>query len=282
MINVGVLNELRVTRKTDLGYMLFDEDDNEVLLHFNEASRELTEEEMVTVFVYYDKKKRITATMNTPFVMLDTYGFVTVKEVINNVGVFVDINTAKDSLVSCDYLPYNLELWPTVGSTLLVTMKHKRSFLECKPLNKIEILDIKHDRPKLVMSDMVEAFVFRTQEAGINLVTKDFNVIFVHKTQMRTKFHLGQKVDVRIISVKEDEYNGSLIDLKQNMLDSDSKIILEYLTNCGGKMKYTAKSTSEEIEKAFKLSRKAFKRALGLLYKEKKVDFIDDEYTVLI
>lgn len=65
------------------------------------------------------------------------------------------------------------------------------------------------------------------------------------------------------------------------MIDSDREIILNYLTVNGGKMHIDAKSSSEEIEAKLHLSRKAFKRALGGLYKDHIVDF-KDGYTIKI
>jgi predicted RNA-binding protein (virulence factor B family) len=57
-------------------------------------------------------------------------------------------------------------------------------------------------------------------------------------------------------------------------------MIYEYLKQ-HGKMPLTANSDKEAIDAQFGLSKKAFKRALGRLYSERKVVFENDE-TVLI
>jgi predicted RNA-binding protein (virulence factor B family) len=76
-----------------------------------------------------------------------------------------------------------------------------------------------------------------------------------------------------IIGRHEDELVGSLNKVKEEMVESDEKIILDYLKANGGKMPFTAKTTAEEIEEVFHMSRKAFKRALGDLYKKREVYF---------
>ena len=86
---------------------------------------------------------------------------------------------------------------------------------------------------------------------------------------------------VTITKNVDGECYGTLNSRKEQMIDPDKEIILKYLEDHHGRMNLTAKSSSEEIEKVFKMSRKAFKRALGALYKERKVEF-DEVRTYLI
>ena len=64
-------------------------------------------------------------------------------------------------------------------------------------------------------------------------------------------------------------------------MNDDSAIILEYLVTNNGKMRFGNDSTPEEIYNNFNMSKKAFKRALGHLYKERKIDFVDGK-TILV
>ena len=92
MITLGNFYKLTVVRKSDLGYMLRD-NDSEVLLHYKQSLSEHEVNDEVKVFIYADKERRLTATEITPFVTLDKPGYVNVVDVIKNVGVFVNINT---------------------------------------------------------------------------------------------------------------------------------------------------------------------------------------------
>lgn len=278
-MQAGLKNELKVLRKTDLGYML-GEDGNDVLLHFKEASSEHKTGDVLNVFLYFDKKGRLCATEKEPFVTLEKPGFVKVCDVISSVGVFVNINTGKDVLVSKDYLPYSYNKWPNVDDTLLVGIKVKSDTILGKPLNRFEIDDL-NNKVDYEMNSYQEAYVYRIGDAGINCVTKDMVNVFVHKSMARENYHVGQMVVVKIVHKNDSGYNGSFIEQKEKMIDSDREIILNYLEVNGGKMHIDAKSSSEEIEAKLHLSRKAFKRALGGLYKDHIVDF-KDGYTIKI
>ncbi len=280
MINVGEINRLKVVRKSDLGYMITD-GSTDILLHFREANRELEDEEEVDVFVYYDKKGRITASMNEPFVTLSKPGFVKVVETIGDTGVFVNINSGKDILISKDYLPYNESKWPEINDELLVSIKLKKDTIVAKPLNRFEILELTDKDARYAKDEQVNATVCRISEAGISFVTKEKAHIFVPQAQLRKEYRLGQPETIKITAIKDNEYYGTLNEQKEKLIDSDAQIIIDYLNKHSGKIKITAKSSSEEILKEFKMSRKAFKRALGNLYKERIVE-IDEEYTYLI
>ena len=89
------------------------------------------------------------------------------------------------------------------------------------------------------------------------------------------------EVNITITKQLDNEYYGTLNQHKELLMVDDAKLILDYLEAHHGVMKLTAKSSSEEVEALLKMSRKAFKRAYGNLYKEHKITF-DDEKTTLV
>ena len=186
----------------------------------------------------------------------------------------------KDILVSNDYLPYNEKDWPGVGDKLLIQLKIKHNYLVGKPLNRFDIVAIKSN---VIYGEYehVDGFVVRIAEKGIWIATKDLMYVFVPNTQLRGDYHMGQEVNVMITKALDGEYYGSLIEQKENMIDGDKEIILNYLNNHHGVMKLTAKSSSNDVLDTLKLSRKAFKRAYGGLYKDHLIEF-DEEKTYLV
>lgn len=279
MIEIGKLNKLTVVRKSDLGYMLTDGSD-EILMHFKEANKELDINTSVTVYVYTDKENRKTGTMNTPVLLMDKPGFTEVVNVIEEVGVFVNNNTPKDLLISKDYLPYNTSEWPQVGDVVFTSLKVKKNYLVAKPVNRFDVVSLKSNT-KYVEQEQVEAYVLRIAEKGIGLITKDLIYVFVPNTQLRSKYRLGEKVSVVITKMMDSEAYGTLNAHKEVLVDEDKETIINYLKEHHGIMKLTAKSSSEEVEKVFNMSRKAFKRALGGLYKDQIVEF-DETKTYLV
>lgn len=280
MIEVGNFNQLKVGRKSDLGYMLTDGKDD-VLLHFKQSTRELKNDEKVNAFVYFDAKGRKCASMIEPYVTLEKVGLVKVVDVNENIGVFVNINMPKDVLISIDNLPYNKSLWPQIGDEVLVKLKVRKNSLLAKPLNMEEIKELKTNDERLYEKNICHAKVCRISESGIYAYTEDYDVIFVSKKNMRQKYRLSEEVEITISKVTDEGYIGTLVLQKEFMIDTDAQAIIDYLTKHGNEMPYDAKSGADIIEKEFNMSRKAFKRALGSLYKERAVDFINGK-TVLL
>ena len=274
---IGDINKLKVDRKTDIGYMLSDGNE-QVFLHNNETNHEeLRDNQMVDAFLYYDFKGRLAATLSKPIITVNRAAFLEVVDVKRSLGVFVDNGVSKDLLVSKDDLPTDYLSWPTLGDKLYLTIKVKGRLVGRRP-SKNEI-NLAHTNT-VNENDKLSGFVIQIIHEGINVLTEDLHLVFVHQTQMRKSYRLGEKVDVKVIRVYEHTINGSLIKQKENMIEGDAGIILDYLED-HGKMKFNNESSPEAIMETFKLSKKAFKRALGHLYKERLITF-EGEYTIFI
>lgn len=273
-ITLGAMNRLAVLRKTDIGYML-KSNEEEVFLHNNESMHKpLKEGDFVDAFLYVDQKGRTAATLHQPIITIKKADWVEVSSILPNLGVFVDIGISKDALVSKDFLPYDVNLWPQVGDQLYCILKIKGKMV-AKPLNKFDIT-LSPSEP-LNALDEVEAFVMKIGQAGVNLMTEVGHPIFVHKTLMRNTPRLGEAILVSIQKVLDNgEYNGTLIKAKEDMIGSDSERILAYLIENKGAMPYNNDTDPEAILAQFNMSKKAFKRALGHLYKARKITFSND------
>ncbi len=278
MKNAGEVYSLKVLRKTDIGYMLTDGED-EYFLHNRQSNDELKEDEVVLAFLFYDSYKRLTATLEKPSVTVNSPSWAKVKEVNYKIGIFMDINISKDILISKDFLPENYDLWPQVDDLLYIVLKSKNNQLVAKIVGKT-LID--NREVGLYEGEVVDANVTRIMPEGISCYTEELGIIFIHKTQMRSQVRLGEKISVKVVKVLDNgEYNGTLINQKENQMGDDAKIILNYLEKLNGKMRYGNDSKPEDILKIFNMSKKAFKRALGNLYKERKIKF-EDNYTLLV
>lgn len=274
---IGEFNTLEVLRKSDLGYMLVNRSDEEILLHFKQATRELSNGEIVEVFVFLDSKKRLTATMETPFIKINEPGFVKVVNVIENLGVFVDINISKDILISSDDLPLLFDKWPVIGDTVLCKLKTTATQLIGKLVSAEDAKTLFKPTRTLSKFEVVKALVLKSGTEGVNLITLEGHSIFVYYKHTRRDYHIGEEVSVTINNVREGHnYNGTLLEKKVALMKQDADIIIDYLNDYDGYMPYTSKSNVDDIENTFKMSKAAFKRALGNLYKKRLIDFKDD------
>ncbi|VEU80476.1 S1-like domain-containing RNA-binding protein [Haploplasma axanthum] len=275
MPKIGNINELKVLRETDISFML-DSDEGEIFLHKNESNyQKLKAGNVVSAFLYYDQDGRLAATLKTPLITTSKPALLEVGDIVSKLGVFLRMGISKDLLLSKDDLPLNKKEWPQVGDKLFVKLNVKGRLVA-------KIVDLKEVERKetLAINDEKEFYVQRIGEQGLNLVSEDLEIIFVHNSMYRGNYHLGEKVVVKVIGESDKGYSGSLVKQKELLRFDDAEEIMNYLKRYK-KLPLTSKSSSEEVNVYFDMSKKAFKRALGLLYKERKVDFTETE-TILI
>ncbi|TNF08139.1 MAG: hypothetical protein EP317_03590 [Bacillota bacterium] len=276
-IFIGDVNQLTVNRKTDIGYML-DSSDGEIFLHNNESNYQaLKPGDHVDAFLYFDQKGRLAATLKTPLITTTRPGFLTVTDVVPELGVFLHMGIAKDILLSKDDLPFKLESWPIKGDQLYVVIKVKGK-LVAKIATKEEI--ILKPSSSLQLKDKINCFVQKIGREGVNLLSKEGHQVFVHHTMVKETLRLGEEKEVKITYISDKGYTGSLIEQKEVSIYDDANRILTHLIRYGD-LNLTSDSTPEEIDETFQMSKKAFKRALGHLYKERKIDFVDNK-TILV
>lgn len=275
MIKIGDINVLKVLRETDIGYML-DSKEGEIFLHKNESEfQNLKAGDQVSAFLYFDQKQRLAATLKTPLVTTQTANFLEVTDVLDNLGVFLNMGISKELLLSKDDLPYNKNEWPRRGDKVYVKVLVKKRLVA--RLIDVAELPLKET---LTIGEEKDFYVQKVGSQGLNLLNEDLEKVFVHHSMLRGSYRLGEKTTARITNLNERGYLGSLLKQKEELRFDDAEIIMQYLTRYK-KMSLTSKSSAEEVSKVFDMSKKAFKRALGLLYKERKIDFIENE-TILI
>ncbi|MFV8829092.1 S1 RNA-binding domain-containing protein [Alkalihalobacterium sp. APHAB7] len=281
-LQAGSIAELRVERQAEFGYFLTD-GEQDFLLHTNEITGEVKEGEMIQVFLYNDKEGRLAATMTIPKIQLGEYDWVEVVDINPRLGVFVNIGIQKDILVSLDDLPAFKTVWPKVGDQLLVTLKTDYKDRLLGQLVTEEVVEeIAKEATVEMDKQQISGRIYRALKVGSFMMSDEGYRCFIHESQRRQEPRLGEQVTGRVIDVKEDgSLNVSLLPLKQESLDEDAEMIYSYIERSGGKMPYTDKSDPADIRLDFGMSKAAFKRALGRLMKEKKVEQKGD-WTFLI
>ncbi|HKM29204.1 MAG TPA: S1-like domain-containing RNA-binding protein [Bacilli bacterium] len=281
-MSLGKIEKYCVDRETNLGYILTrDNDEEEYFLHHNECKGlKLFSGDFVDAFLYVDKKSRITATLWTPLIDMDHPGLVEVVGINEDLGVFINIGVSKDVLLSSDDLPLKQNLWPRIGDKIASILRIKNNKLIIKVATKEQMQPLAAEEI-LVENSKVIAHVYRIAPEGINAVTAGYNVIFIYRTNMRREYRLGEEIEVRILKRNIDDYSGSLIENKEFQIKDDRVIILEYLRNNNGVMMITESSSPELINRLFKMSKAAFKKALGNLYRDRLI-LIEEDKIILI
>ncbi|MBO0961237.1 hypothetical protein J1P26_16155 [Neobacillus sp. MM2021_6] len=269
---IGQATTLTVARKAEFGYFLSDGNED-VLLHSNQAHQELAEGDEVEVFLFVDSQGRISASMTIPEVSVGQYAWVKVTDTNPKIGVFLNIGLPKDILLGADDLPAHQSVWPNIGDMVYVTLRVNRNHLiYAKQASDQVIQSISVKATEKDFNKNIQGHIYRTAKVGSWVYTIEGFKGFIHESQRGTEPRLGEKVEGRIIDVKEDgTINVSLLARKEESQDLDAARIYEYLMSRNGAMPFSDKSTPEDIQERFDLSKGAFKRALGKLMKEGKV-----------
>lgn len=269
---IGRTIKLKVERLAEFGYFLSDGNED-VLLHNNDTDIELEEGQEVEAFLYTDSKGRIAATTTLPEITVETYGWAKVIDVKPGIGIFMNIGINKDMLLGEEDLPVHQSVWPNEGDMLYITLRVNRNDRIYVKLATDPVIEgISEKATRKDFNKNIHGYIYRTAKVGSWIYTAEGFKGFIHESQRKTEPRLGEKVEGRIIDVKEDgTINVSLAPRKQEVLDHDSEVILSYLASRNGAMPFGDKSAPEDIQERFQLSKASFKRALGRLMKEGKI-----------
>tara|TARA_R110001592_G_scaffold362770_1_gene678151 strand:+ start:933 stop:1388 length:456 start_codon:yes stop_codon:yes gene_type:complete len=114
-------------------------------------------------------------------------------------------------------------------------------------------------------------------ELGIKVIINDEYIGLVYGNQVYEKYKKGQELKAYIQLVREDgKIDVSLHPKKGKHVFSTTEKIMDYLKAAGGKSGFNDKSSPEDIEHAFQVSKKVFKHAIGSLYKQGKIKILDN------
>lgn len=271
-LKAGQAVELTVLENAGSRWILTD-GNMEIPLNSSEVTTPLEAGDRIKVFLYANRRGELSATTFIPHIVQGTYGWAKVMKVTEE-GAFVDIGTSREALVKAEDLPKLRSLWPKAGDHLYITLyTNRKGELFGRLVTEEKVNELYEEASEQLFNKNIKARAYRLLPVGSFLLGIDIPYrIFVHHSQMEAEPRLGQDVEVRIIGVKEDgTMNGSLLPRNYERLGKDAEKIYEYLKSVGGKMPFSDESTPEEINAMFDMSKGAFKRALGVLMKQKKV-----------
>ncbi len=275
-LQIGHWNPFTVARREPDGYIL-EHPEATLRLPDKETSRTLEVGERLEAFVYIRHREGLAITLRRPYIDVERAAFVRVVEKKEGLGVFVDIGLDKDMLVSKDYLPPLKREWPAVGDRLLCRLKVSANQMVAVPVRRFALFDAVRAEEPLTVGETLTAYVVYHADEGLVLFTEAGHEIFVYRKHTRHARRLGEAVEVTITTKRDDlRYNGRLTKQKESMIDEDARRILDMLES-EGRIPYTDRSDPEMIFSAFHMSKAAFKRALGRLYKAGYVELKDEE-----
>lgn len=266
-MEVGTVQTMRVAEVNN-DYYVLTKGTLKKRLPLVEATSSLKVDDSVDVFIFKNK-----VTMQIPKLTIGLFEWVTVEK-IENGTIFVDIGTSELVKVAETDLPALKSVWPEEGARLYVTLKSNREGeLFVVPAKERQFSHLITDASDVDLNDRIAGYVIRTAREGTVILSEQGYRGFIHHSERGKEPRLGELVTARVIEVKEDgTLNMSLKPLRHERIDDDSATIIDYLQMHDGVMDFSDQSNPEDIRATFKMSKSAFKRALGRLMRERKIE----------
>ena len=268
-IRIGDFNELRVTRNTEFGLRLEDQegDGEDVLLPNAFVPAEgAAPGAVLRVFVYTDSEDRPVATTQEPFGIV---GDVVPLEVVDvgNVGAFLDWGLDKDLLVPHREMSVPLE--PGDEAVVLVRLDERTG----RVVGTTRLEEHLSRAPSgFAPGQVVRALVAQRTPLGWTVALDAESLGFIYEDQAPEELRIGDSADGWVQRVRPDgRVDVTLRPPAKVAVKEDAPEILRALDRAGGFLALHDGSPPEEIERAFGISKKAFKRAIAGLYRQQKI-----------
>ncbi|PTM13050.1 MAG: GntR family transcriptional regulator [Bacteroidetes bacterium] len=267
MIAIGEYSELTILRETSVGLFLGDDEGEDVLLPNKYCPEKFDIGDKIRVFVYLDYDERKVATNLTPKINLHEFALLEVTAVAN-VGAFLDWGMEKNLMVPFKEQRQKME----VGRWYIVYLDIDEQTNRLYASNRIE-KRLQNNTLTVAEGDEVEVLVFQKTDIGFSVIVNNAHKGLLFKNEVFTELRVGDKVTGYVKKIREE--NKIDIALQPsgyiNFIESTSEEVYRVLVANRGFLAVTDKSAPAMIYEKFGISKKAFKKAVGDLYKQRKI-----------
>ncbi|ATP55959.1 RNA-binding protein [Pedobacter ginsengisoli] len=275
MIAIGQYNDLRIINKTEAGLIL-TEGDKEVLLPYYDVPKNAEIGDNITVFVYVQKDGRLLGTTKKPLACVGDFAYLTVVD-DNEDGAFMDLGLDKDI-----YVPRKEQKRPMFKGDrhvvyVFLDENNDRMVASSRLTNFIEEEDI-----DLEEGDEVSLLIVDRSDLGYNAIVDNKYIGLLYTNELFDELNPGElrKGWIKKIRV-EGKIDLSLQPMGYGHILDTKDSVLEELKESGGVIALGDKSTPEEIYARFKISKNAFKKVIGGLYKDRLITLSDHEIKII-
>ena len=271
-MELGKMNRLTLVKRVDFGAYLAEgtEDQERVLLPAKQVPQGIGQGDLLDVFLYKDSSDRLIATTARPLAMVGQFAPMKVKE-LTKIGAFLDWGLEKDLL-----LPYRQMLGRVeAGDQILARVYVDKSQRLAASMKEIYPM-LRSDSPYQA-GDEVRARVYEfSRDFGTFVAVDDIYSAMIPRHEDTRQLRIGDQISCRVTGVKRDgKLDVSIRGKSYETIGEDAEAILQLLESYAGVLPFTEKASSEVIRRETGLSKNAFKRAVGHLYKEGRVSIED-------
>ena len=270
MIELGKRQVLKVVKKVDFGVYLGEEmtarEHERVLLPGRQVPEGTEPGDTLEVFIYRDSSDRLIATTRVPIIQLHETALLTVADV-GKIGAFLDWGLEKDLL-----LPFKEQTAHVKkGQEVLAALYIDKSSRLCATMKVYPYLQ---QNSPYIVGDEVKGRVYElSDDFGVFVAVDDKYSGLIPKKEAQGVYQPGEIISCRVTSVREDgKLNLSPRKKAYQQMEEDAALVLKVLDEFAGVLPFDDRVSPEIIKREFGLSKAAFKRAVGHLMKEKKIE----------
>ncbi len=276
MAILGKRNLLTIIREGPPGYFLDDGEGGEILLPGRYIPAGSEPGETIDVFIYRDSEDRLVATTESPLAMVGEFACMKIVDIVPSMGAFLDWGLQKDLLLPRrEQGPFR-----NVGEKIVVHVfvdeasdRIVASARLHRWLSKTPPAYEKDEPVKLLVSDITPL--------GYLAIVDNAHRGLLYRSEMSGPLEIGDQIDGFVKTVRPDGKLDLALDRSGfARIGPITDQILEALKNSGGHLPYDDNSPPEAIRTAFGISKKAFKQALGTLYRQRLIQLVEGGFAL--
>jgi len=270
MVNIGKFNNLRIVKKVDFGLYLDGGEFGELLLPTRYVPANVEIDSFIDVFIYSDSEDRLIATTEKPLAQVDEFALLKVVSV-GTIGAFLSWGLTKDLLVPYREQNQKMEVGRQYIVRVYLDEKTNRPVASAKIdkfLNQIPI--------DVYEGEQVDLMICNQTDLGYKVIINNVFGGVLYQNEIFKNITRGDRIKGYIKKIREDKKIDVCLDKPGfEKVDELTDLIIQKLTQNGGFMPLTDKTSPEKISDIFGVSKKTFKKAIGALYKSRKIEILD-------
>lgn len=269
MAIIGKRNLLGIIREAPPGLYLDGGELGEILFPRRYIPAGLVAKDKLDVFVYRDSEDRLVATTEVPFAMVGEFASFLVVSINDRVGAFLDWGLAKDLLLPFGEQERPVRIGQRVVAGVFLDPTSQRIIASTRLLRHLH-----RDTPAYGKGQPVNVLITGRTPLGYNAIVENAHRGLLYHDTLTLPLEVGKRMKAFVREVR----SGGKIDLSldavgyQRVAPLTDKIV-EELEKAGGQLNFDDDSSPQAIRLVFGVSKKAFKQALGKLYKKRRIEF---------
>ena len=271
MASLGTRSQLFVVRVATPGVYLDGGELGEILLPGRYVPQGTIPGQSFDVFVHRDSEDRLVATTETPYGEVGEFAALQVVSSDPQRGAFLDWGLSKDLLLPIREQAQRVEVGQRVVVYISVDQQTDRIVASSR-LNR----HLNQTAANYRENQPVDLLIVSPTTLGYNAIIEGAHLGLLYHNELPAPIEIGERFQGYVRTVRPDgKIDLSLNPAGYKRVNTLKEQILEKLTQAGGKLPYSDSSTPDQIWNVFGCSKKAFKQAIGALFKERKIIIAD-------